>query len=152
MADKRVDIIRIQKIKESSILYKNRIINSPSTAADFFRHHLEEKDREYFMVAYMATNNEPVAIETISIGTLNTAIIHPREVFKGAVLSNCASILLAHNHPSGNTKPSEEDKALTKRLEEAGAILGISILDHIIIGNDGQFYSFKEEGLLDSSN
>ena len=145
---KRVDIITIQKIKERSILYPERRLSSPSGAAALFREFLETCDREKFIVAYLTTKNEPIAIETISIGTLSASLVHPREVFKGAVLSNASSIALAHNHPSGHTNPSQEDVDLTNRLVEAGKIMGISIIDHIIIGSSDNYYSFKENALL----
>ena len=148
MAAKRVDIIRLEKVKESSFLYQERVISSPQTAANLFRAQLEVRDRECFMVAYLSTKYEPIALEVISIGTLNASLVHPREVFKGALLSNSATIMLGHNHPSGLVEPSPEDRAITKRLQEAGMILGIEVLDHIIIGSKGRYLSFKESGYL----
>jgi len=89
-----------------------------------------------------------MAVEVVSIGTLNSALVHPREVFKGAIINSANSIILAHNHPSGDPSPSNEDKEITNRLVEAGEIIGISVLDHIVIGSNDKFVSFKEQGLI----
>ena len=93
------------------------------------------------------TKNQPTSINICSRGSLNSCIVHPREVFKPAILSNASSIILGHNHPSGVTTPSQEDINLTKRLQEAGTILGIEVIDHIIIGDEG-YCSFKEKQIL----
>jgi DNA repair protein RadC len=100
-------------------------------------------DREHFVVLHLDGKNRVIAKETVSIGSLNQSIVHPREVFKVAVHNGSAAIICAHNHPTGDPKPSIEDKTVTKRLAEVGAFLGIPILDHIIIG-DGRYYSFSE--------
>ena len=86
-------------------------------------------------------------MEEISIGSLNTSLVHPREVFRPAIRKACASVILIHNHPSGDPTPSSEDIAVTRRLYEAGRLLGIEVLDHVVIG-DGRFVSFREKGLL----
>ena len=93
------------------------------------------------------TKNNVRKVSEISVGSLNSSIVHPREVFKEAVINSCSSIILAHNHPSGECEPSHEDIVLTNRLGECGKIMGIRVLDHIIIG-DGIYFSFKEEGLI----
>ncbi len=103
--------------------------------------------KEYFKIILLDTKNNIKKISEISVGSLNSSIVHPREVFSEAVANSAASVILVHNHPSGESEPSREDISLTNRLNECGKILGIKILDHIIIG-DGVFYSFKEEGLL----
>lgn len=97
------------------------------------------------IVCCLNTKNEPTSISTVSVGSLNSSIVHPREVFKTAVMSNAASIIIAHNHPSGDITPSKEDKDITLRLKEAGDIIGIKLLDHIIIG-DRNYLSLKEKG------
>ena len=146
---KRVDIVSIKMVREGSVLYKNRKVSSPNDAVELIRDFLEDVDREKFVVAYLNNKNEPTAIHTVSIGTLNSSLVHPREVMKAAILSNANAILLSHNHPSGwDVNPSDDDINITKRLVEAGKILGIEILDHIIIGENGKYYSFKEEGRL----
>ncbi len=103
--------------------------------------------KEYFKIILLDTKNNIKKVSEISVGSLNSSIVHPREVFSEAVVNSASSIILVHNHPSGESEPSHEDIALTNRLDECGKILGIKVLDHIIIG-DGVFYSFKEEGLL----
>lgn len=142
-AGKRVDIVSIKMVKESSILYQKRKVTSPRDAYDLIKGFLDDKDREHFIAVYLDVKNQPVAIHTVSIGSLNASIVHPREVFKAGLQCNAGSIILGHNHPSGIANPSIEDERITERLVEAGKILGISITDHIIVGDDS-YYSFRE--------
>ena len=144
---KRINIVSIKMVKESSFLYQTRQILSPNDAYEMIKEQLEGLDREQFIIACLNTKNEPTNITVVSVGSLNKAIVHPREVFKTAILSNAASIMAFHNHPSGETTPSQQDIQLTKRLYEAGELLGIKLLDHLIIG-DGSFTSLKEKGYL----
>lgn len=104
-------------------------------------------DREKFIVLHLSTKNQLISYEIVSIGNLNATIIHPREVFKSAILSNASSIIICHNHPSGIPEPSNDDMVITIRLKDAGELLGIELLDHIIFGYKS-FYSFKEKDLL----
>ncbi|MCU7202828.1 JAB domain-containing protein [Turicibacter sanguinis] len=144
---KRINIVSIKMVKESSFLYQTRQILSPKDAYEMIKEQLEGLDREQFIIACLNTKNEPTNITVVSVGSLNKAIVHPREVFKTAILSNAASIMAFHNHPSGETTPSQQDIQLTNRLYEAGELLGIKLLDHLIIG-DGTFTSLKEKGYL----
>ena len=144
---KRINIVSIKMVKESSFLYQTRTISSPKDAYEMIKEQLEGLDREQFIIACLNTKNEPTNISVVSVGTLNKAIVHPREVFKTAILSNAASIMAFHNHPSGDTEPSQQDIQLTNRLYEAGELLGIKLLDHLVIG-DGTFTSLKEKGYL----
>ena len=144
---KRINIVSIKMVKESSFLYQTRQILSPNDAYEMIKEQLEGLDREQFIIACLNTKNEPTNISVVSVGTLNKAIVHPREVFKTAILSNAASIMAFHNHPSGEITPSQQDIQLTNRLYEAGELLGIKLLDHLIIG-DGIFTSLKEKGYL----
>ncbi len=144
---KRINIVSIKMVKESSFLYQTRQISSPKDAYEMIKEQLEGLDREQFIIACLNTKNEPPNISVGAVGTLNKAIVHPREVFKTAILSNAASIMAFHNHPSGETTPSQQDIQLTNRLYEAGELLGIKLLDHLIIG-DGTFTSLKEKGYL----
>lgn len=146
---KRVSIVSLKMIRESSVLYQNRTINSPADSANLLEQFLENCDRECFLVLALDVKHQPTAIHTVSVGTLNSSLVHPREVFKMAILGNAGSIILAHNHPSGDPTPSKEDMEVTKRLVEAGKILGIEVLDHIIIGSNSRYVSFKEKGILD---
>ena len=144
---KRINIVSIKMVKESSFLYQTRQILSPNDAYEMIKEQLEGLDREQFIIACLNTKNEPTNISVVSVGSLNKAIVHPREVFKTAILSNAASIMAFHNHPSGETTPSQQDIQLTNRLYQAGELLGIKLLDHLIIG-DGTFTSLKEKGYL----
>ena len=144
---KRINIVSIKMVKESSFLYQTRKISSPKDAYEMIKEQLEGLDREQFIIACLNTKNEPTNISVVAVGILNKAIVHPREVFKTAILSNAASIMAFHNHPSGETTPSQQDIQLTNRLYEAGELLGIKLLDHLIIG-EGTFTSLKEKGYL----
>ena len=146
-AAKRINIVSIKMVKESSFQYLARQILSPNGAYQMIKEQLEGLDREQFIIACLNTKNEPTNISVVSVGSLNKAIVHPREVFKTAILSNAASIMAFHNHPSGETTPSQQDIQLTNRLYEAGELLSIKLLDHLIIG-DGSFTSLKEKGYL----
>ena len=144
---KRINIVSIKMVKESSFLYQTRQILSPNDAYEMIKEQLEGLDREQFIIACLNTKNEPTNISVVSVGSLNKAIVHPREVFKTAILSNAASVMAFHNHPSGETTPSQQDIQLTNRLYEVGELLGIKLLDHLIIG-DRTFTSLKEKGYL----
>jgi len=146
-AAKRIDIVSLKMVKESSITYSKRVISSPVDSDELLRDFIMDSDREQMVVCCLDTKNQPTSISVISIGSLNSAIVHPREVYKTAILSNASSIIIAHNHPSGNSEPSHEDIVLTNRLDEAGKIVGIKLLDHLVIGYNN-YYSFKEEGIL----
>lgn len=122
------------------------LLNSSKLVADYLQTKIGNKKEEHFMILYFDTRNKLIN-EEISIGTLNASLVHPREVFKKAIKDNVAQIIIAHNHPSGDSKPSEEDKSTTKRLVEAGKLVGISILDHLIITSDG-YFSFKVNGIV----
>ncbi|HSW35364.1 MAG TPA: DNA repair protein RadC [Candidatus Limnocylindrales bacterium] len=122
-------------------------ITSPRQAADLFMEELRYKKKEYFKVLLLNTKNHVISKEEISVGSLNASIVHPREIFNIPLRKSAASVILIHNHPSGDPSPSQEDIEVTKRLVDAGNILGIAVRDHIIIG-DGYFFSFRDKGLL----
>ncbi|MHC1723209.1 MAG: JAB domain-containing protein [Aminipila sp.] len=145
---KRINIVSIRMVRESTILYDIRKISSPTDAVGLGRRFLEDSDREQLLLCCLNTKNEPVALSTVSIGSLNSSIVHPREIFKTAFLSNAASIIIFHNHPSGDPSPSSEDTSITTRLKECGKLLGVELLDHIIIGSKGKYCSLKEKGIL----
>ncbi len=105
-------------------------------------------DREVFIVLHLDTRNRVVAHETTSIGSQNASLVHPREVFKAAILKGATSIILAHNHPSGDPAPSKEDIDLTHRLAEAGGLMGIQVLDHVVVAPPGESVSMKELGIV----
>lgn len=119
---------------------------APSQIYETFKFLMTET-KEYFMTMHLDGKNRVVCMDMVSIGSLNQSIVHPREVFKTACLSNAASLILVHQHPSGDATPSREDLEITRRLKEAGELMGIKVLDHIIVG-DGEYVSFVERGLL----
>ncbi len=123
------------------------LIRSPQDVANLLIPELAGELREQFRAMLLDTRNQVQCVKTISIGSLNASIIHPREVFKEAIAQSAAGIIVAHNHPSGDPSPSQEDIAVTRRLVEAGRILGIDLLDHVVLG-DGRFISLKERGLM----
>jgi DNA repair protein RadC len=122
------------------------VISSPADVERLLRGRIANLDRENFVVVLLNTKNEVIETSTVSVGTLGASLVHPREVFKPAVRASAASVILAHNHPSGKVEPSREDREVTKRLGEAADILGIEVLDHVIVG-DG-YFSMKEHGML----
>lgn len=122
-------------------------ITSPDVVYQKFGPHLSVLRKEVFMVLLLNSANILMREYKISEGTLNASLVHPREVFQPAITETAASLILMHNHPSGETQPSAEDKNITHRLVEAGKLMDIPVLDHIIVGREG-FYSFKEEGLI----
>lgn len=147
MQAKRVDVVQVKMVKERSVLYSARRIQSASDGDRLVRQFIEDLDREAMVVVALNAKSEPTCLQVVSTGSLSASIVHPREVFKVAILSNAYSILLAHNHPSGDITPSQEDISITKRLKNAADIMGVPMLDHIIIGS-GNYYSLKENGDL----
>lgn len=120
------------------------------TASDVYQYYVDElqnKTKEYFYALFLDTKNRILKEELVSIGTLNESLIHPRELFNSAVQASCNSVIIVHNHPSGDCVPSDSDKEVTKVLVEAGEIMGIKVLDHVIIGKEG-FMSLKESGIM----
>ncbi|KFN11087.1 RadC family protein [Paenibacillus macerans] len=130
-----------------SRLPESETIRSPHIAAELLMEQMRYLQKEHFVCLFLNTKNHIIAQETLSIGSLNASIVHPREVFRAAIKCGSASVVCAHNHPSGDPTPSAEDIRMTNRLCEAGEIVGIDVLDHIVIG-DGKFVSLKEQGLM----
>jgi DNA repair protein RadC len=144
-----IPIYRVTLVREGKMpTYESRI-RSSANAYSVLQEYLDGVDREHFVVMLLDQKNCAIGLHTVSIGSLTASIVAPREVFKVAILTNCANILVAHNHPSGDPQPSKEDRAITQRLKEAGALLGINVLDHLVIGAEGRYFSFADEGLLD---
>jgi DNA repair protein RadC len=137
---------RLRLVRERSIPYKAGL-DGPQVVYDFCRHYFKDKDREYAIVLALDVKNQIIGINVVAVGTLDAALVHPREVFKFAILANASVIIFAHNHPTGNTDPSSDDITLTHKLNEAGELLQIKLLDSIIIGG-ANVYSFATEKLL----
>jgi len=140
--------VKLSVVREEAVS-KIPVISGPEDVAslDFVKTELISSDRENFVCLHLNIKHAVISYEIVSIGNLHSAIVHPREVYKGAMLANSAAIIIAHNHPSGDPEPSPEDITITKRLSDAGNILGIQILDHLVFGDRG-FVSLKERGLL----
>lgn len=120
-------------------------ITCPADVAAFLMDEMQLLEKEYFKTMLLDTKNQLISVEDISVGSLNSSIVHPREVFKPAIKRSSASVILVHNHPSGDPTPSREDIQVTNRLMEAGKIIGIEVIDHVIIGN-GSYVSLRESG------
>jgi DNA repair protein RadC len=132
---------------EKESWYDGYDIKDPQGVVRVIRASIRDKAKEHFKLIILNTRNRITAITNVSTGTLSASLVHPREVFKDAIRHSASSVVLAHNHPSGDPEPSEEDLRITRRLIDAGKIIGIDVLDHIIIGKNS-FSSFKERGLL----
>ena len=137
--------VKIQLVRESKPVKECQIKNSRDVY-ELVRPELETLDREVFLVISLDTKNRVLGLNMVSMGSVSSSPVHPREVFKSAILLNASCIILAHNHPSGDTTPSKDDKVITQRLFEAGKLLGIQVLDHVIVGN--KFFSLMENGLI----
>jgi DNA repair protein RadC len=123
-------------------------IRSPRDIYDLMAPIYQGIDREIFSVLLLSTKNDVIGINLVSTGDLSSAIVHPREVMKGAILANASNIIAVHNHPSGDLTPSPEDIAITRRLNEVCELMGIGLLDHVLLSHLGRFRSFKEEGFM----
>lgn len=134
-------------VRDKEVPYSENL-KSPEDVARCFSY-LRSRDREEFVCLHLDKGNRPVCWDRVSVGSLSEAIVHPREVFKTALLSSASAVIFIHNHPSGRGEPSAEDRQLTRKLQDAAGLLDIRVLDHLIIhGDDNQFYSFQEHGLL----
>jgi len=141
-------VYEILEVKEdlSAYLPPDRRYTSPEQISQIFSF-LTTESKEYFFTLHLDGKNRILCLDGVSVGSLNQSIVHPREVFKTALLSSAAGIILVHNHPTGDPSPSSEDITITRRLKEAGELLGIKVLDHVIVG-DGEYISFVERGLV----
>ena len=140
---------RTKLLQALSVLEKENPITSVSAPTDIYGtiRKYGKKKQEHFIVICLNGAHQVIKVKVITIGVLNRCLVHPREVFRPAIINNSSAIIIAHNHPSGNTEPSKDDDQITKMLKEAGTILGIEVLDHLII-TETKFYSYLEEGKL----
>lgn len=120
-------------------------LSGPSDAARATATLLAEADREHLLAFYLDAQHRIIGYHTVSVGTLDASLIHPREVFKAAILASSAAVIVAHNHPSGDPTPSPEDRAVTRQLEEAGRMIGIPLLDHVVVGTEGRWQSVNAD-------
>lgn len=144
MADK-LEQVAIRMVEQPP-LYSKEPMNNPDTAIRVMNEFLSQMDRELFCIVNLQADLTPINMNIVSVGSLNEALINPREIFKSAILSNAHSMMLIHNHPSGNLTPSTSDIQTTARMQELGELMGISLVDHIITGRDGNYYSFRDKG------
>ena len=144
MADK-LEQVAIRMVEQPP-LYSKEPMNNPDAAIRVMNEFLSQMDRELFCIVNLQADLIPINMNIVSVGSLNEALINPREIFKSAVLSNAHSMMLIHNHPSGNLTPSTSDIQTTARMQELGELMGISLVDHIITGRDGNYYSFRDKG------
>lgn len=145
---KRLSVVKLQMLKEKTFPYETNVIKSPQNAVSLLHEFIGKEDREHFVLICLDTKNKIIALNTVSIGSLNSAIVTPREIFKTAIIANSASIIVGHNHPSGCPTASPEDISVTERIKDAGMLLGIELLDHVIVGDDGKYFSMKEKGYI----
>ena len=140
---------RISLTREPGVTLAERpSMEAPAQAVPILRQYIGDIDREVFVLAMLTVRHRVLGLHTVSVGCLTASLVHPREVFKPAILSGSAALVIAHNHPSGDPEPSAEDLALTRRLAAAGSLLGIEVLDHLVIGEAGRFVSLRERGAL----
>ena len=148
----KLDVISVRLVKDAPIFSEHRI-SSPQDAVDVIGKQLCEMDREVVCVINLKADNTPINCHFASIGALNQTMAHPRELFKASILSNAASMILVHCHPSGSLLPSKEDTVLTDRMIKLCGLIGIPLLDHIIVaGDNSRYFSFKEKGLVLNPN
>ena len=144
MADK-LEQVAIRMVEQPP-LYSKEPMNNPDAAIRVMNEFLSQMDRELICIVNLQADLTPINMNIVSVGSLNEALINPREIFKSAILSNAHSMMLIHNHPSGNLTPSTSDIQTTARMQELGELMGISLVDHIITGRDGNYYSFRDKG------
>ena len=144
MADK-LEQVAIRMVEQPP-LYSKEPMNNPDAAIRVMNEFLSQMDRELFCIVNLQADLTPINMNIVSVGSLNEALINPREIFKSAILSNAHSMMLIHNHPSGNLTPSTSDIQTTARMQELGELMGISLVDHIITGRDGNYYSLRDKG------
>ena len=142
-----VELVRVSLVRDAGTPTEGRAPVTVAAEVVACLSEIRTSDREQFVCLHLDARNRINALEVVSVGSLNASLVHPRELFKAAILNNAASVILAHNHPSGDTTPSREDIELTRRMVQAGEIMGIEVLDHIIVGPEG-FLSMKEANLF----
>lgn len=146
--DYRIPTYRVALVREKEGFKGKAKVTNAKYLMPLLRRYFADKDREYFVVVMLDSVRKVIGINTVSVGTLNSTLVVPREVFKPAILSNAAAVILAHNHVSGDCKPSRDDLIITRGIVEAGDLLKIKVLDHIIYGSRRKFHSMHENGGL----
>lgn len=145
----RIPKIKLMVVRESGIPSETRKITASRDLYPLLREYFSGHDREEMVAVMLNMKHMVTALHTVAIGSLSQSLVHPRETFKAAITLNAAAVILAHNHPSGDPSPSQDDRLLTTRLKQVGELIGIPVLDHLIIGTD-RYVSFADEGWLPS--
>lgn len=146
----KIDIVRVKLDTEKSI-YSDENIDSPEKMVSVVSSEIKELANECVFLANLNTKNQIINMSIISQGTINQSLLHPREIFNKAILSNASGVMLFHNHPSGDITPSKQDKEITEKIAFSGELLGITLLDHIIVGaGNSEYFSFAKENLIDT--
>lgn len=139
--------VRVMLVKDGKRKRQVVVLDQPGKVHALMRKRAERLDREHFWRIDVDTRSQYLGYETVSVGTLSASLVHPREVFKGALLNNAAAIIIMHNHPSGEVSPSPEDVEATRRLSKVGELIGVPLLDHVIVAGES-YYSLKEHGKM----
>jgi DNA repair protein RadC len=149
----RIPGLRVSLVRDAGVPNPNparpAVADSPARVHEIVRAFIPQGDeREHLVAVYVNARSEVKGVCVVSIGTLSASLVHPREVFRPAIVAGAAAVIVAHNHPSGDCTPSAEDKDATRRLSRAGELLGVPLLDHLVVTDGGDFFSFKDRGLL----
>ena len=151
MQDRPLDTIAVREVQ---IRYRGRAIgaqmpiSAPLNFVKLAKRIVTDDAREHFLAIYLDGRSRPVGHSIVSVGTATASLVHPREIFQPSIMLGAVSFLIGHNHPSGDPRPSREDESVTKRLREAGEVLGVRLIDHVVWTRDGAFHSFMEEGQI----
>ncbi len=146
----RIPKYRINLIREATVSFESKRFSNSRDVFKTFREEMLTYDREHFLAVMLDSKNNIIGVNDVSVGSLSTSVVHPREVYKAAIAVNAAAIMFLHNHPSGDCAPSREDRECTQRLYEAGKILGIRVLDHLVVG-ENDYFSFADAGILEQT-
>jgi len=142
-----IPMYKISMIRDGAVCAERKTVTRSQDLSPLLGEYFKGHDREEMLAVLLDAKHKIIGLHTVSIGSMSLSIVHPRETFKAAIVSNCAALILAHNHPSGDPTPSQEDRTLTARLKQAGEIIGIPVLDHVVVG-DGRYHSFSDHGEL----
>jgi DNA repair protein RadC len=146
MSNYRIPMYKISMIRDGSVCAERTVVTRSQDLSPILEEYFKGHDREEMLAVLLDAKHKIIGLHAVSIGSMS--IVHPRETFKAAIVGSAAAIILAHNHPSGDSTPSQEDRQLTTRLKECGALLGIPVLDHLVIGDGGHYASFADRGEL----
>ena len=139
-----IPLVRLCLVKEKEVPYRKTVLNTPEMVAEIVNTIVPRADREYVLVVSLDARKRPIGIEVVAVGKLNAVMVSPRDIFKHCIINSADSLVIAHNHPSGEPEPSEEDWNFTKKMKKVGEFLEIPVLDHVIVGEDGKYVSLQE--------